>query len=58
MIVSSLPWVVQVVLTCFNQQNLEIMVQVGKSTGDYAAGAATTADNDVHFIWDGHDGYD
>ena len=55
---SNLPWVVQVVFASFNQQDLEIMVQVSKSTGDYAAGAATTADNDVHFLWDGHGGYD
>lgn len=47
--------VVEVVLACLQQQHLKIMVKVGKTAGWYAARAATTADDDVHLLWDSHD---
>ena len=51
-----LPRVVQVVFTRFDQQYLEIPIQIGKTTGNDAAGASATADDNVDFIWDGHGG--
>ena len=46
--------VVEIVLACLQQQNLEIVIKIGKAAGWYAARAATTADDNVHFLWDSH----
>lgn len=50
----SLPWVVEVVLSGLNQEDLKIVVQVGKAAGWDTARAATTTDDDVNLLGDGH----
>lgn len=49
-----LPWVVEVVLACLNQQNRKVTIQVGEPAGWDTARASATADDDVNFIWDSH----
>jgi len=49
-----LPWVVEVVFSGLNQEDLETVVQVGKAAGRDTASAATTADDNVNLLGDGH----
>jgi hypothetical protein len=45
------PWVVQVAFSSFDQENLEIVVQVRQTTRNYTACRTATADDDVDLIW-------
>lgn len=50
------PWIVEVVLASLNQEDLQVVIEIGEPAGDDAACAAAATDNDVDFVWDGHPG--
>lgn len=53
-VTSSLPWVVQVVFTCLDQQYLEVVIEVGQTACWDTPRAPTTTDDDIDLVWDGH----
>ena len=48
------PWIVQVVFSSFDQQDLQIVVKIGKPASRHATSAASTTHDNVNFIRDGH----
>lgn len=51
---SLLPWIIQVVFACLNQQDLKIVIEVSEAAGWHTACAATTADDDIDLFGNGH----
>lgn len=45
-------YVVEVALTRLDEQHLEVVIEVGKSTCDYTTTTATSTHNDVEFLWE------
>ena len=48
------PLAVQIVLASLNQEDLELVVEVGKSTSDDTTTRTTTNHNNINFVWDSH----
>ena len=45
------PWVVEVVLSSLNQEDLEIVVEVGQPTRNYTSTRTSTAHDDIDLAW-------
>lgn len=54
LLVLRLPWVVEIVFTCLDQEDLEVVIEVGKSASGNTAGAASTADDNINLVRDSH----
>ena len=50
----SLPWIVQIVLPSLDQQDLQLVVKIGKPASRHAARAASTTHDNINFIGDRH----
>lgn len=48
------PWVVEVVLSSLNQEDLEVVVEIGESSSHNTTTRTTSAHDDVDLIWDRH----
>jgi len=45
-------YVVEVAFAGLDEQHLEVVVEIGKSTCDYTATTATSTHDDIEFLWE------
>ena len=48
------PWVVEVVLSSLNQEDLEVVVEIGETSSHNTTTRTTSTHDDVDLIWDRH----